>query len=104
MLALVAAERGGGGDGSPVFFTVPWSPSIAERGGEMPGSFFHWLMKFVALAKSSPADEVEAFLSASDATLAVRSIFVAGYGLTEAMAMLKARMFIVELGLLGKAS
>ena len=46
MLGLVAAGRGGGDHGPPVFFTVPWSPELAARGGHLPGSIWQTLVFF----------------------------------------------------------
>jgi hypothetical protein len=50
MLALVAAG-GRGDDSPPVFFTVPWSPMIGER-GELPGELLHRLLALVPMARA----------------------------------------------------
>lgn len=48
MLALIAAGRGGGGD-SPTFYTVPWSPMIVARGGQIPGHAYANLLEIVEI-------------------------------------------------------
>ena len=49
MIALVGAGRGGGGGGDeePGFLTVPWSPGIADRTGQIPGHAYRTMMVLV---------------------------------------------------------
>lgn len=91
MLALIAAGRPGGDDGPPVYFTVPWSASIAER-GQLPGEVYRSILAFVRqLAPSDPK-----MLTAPDAILLL-SALAAGWPWLGALGLLVARRVAVDL-------
>ena len=101
MIALIASGRGGG-DGPPVFFTVPWSPGIAER-GEMPGAVFRAIRLLQAIiAEGTPADR-DYFLNLPSAALLLSALGIPGYDLKAAGGVLVARHLIRELGMLESA-
>ena len=97
MILLVASGRGGG-DGPPVFFTVPWSPHIAER-GEMPGRIFSTIRDLQMNLESGTAEERAAFLTMSDSGLLLLSLKVTGYDLAAAIGITVARRMMLELGM-----
>lgn len=97
MIALVAAPRGGG-DGPPVFFTVPWSPSIAERGGQMPGHVLKALKMLVATVQHYGLLRQFALLSTRD--LFPYAYTVCGQRPIMAAAMVLTRPLVLELGML----
>ena len=53
MIGLIAAGRGGGGGETPTFYTVPWSPGIAARTGQIPGVAYRTMMILVDVLRAS---------------------------------------------------
>lgn len=101
MLALIAAGRDGGDSGPPVFFTVPWSPFIAER-GQLPGDLFHAVREFVDKALPSHGKDRETrrqFLHISNGAL-ILACMQAGWPLIAALGMTVARQITLDLQLL----
>lgn len=97
MIGLIAAGRDGGGDGSPVFFTVPWSPSVEAR-GQMPGAVYTRLRSLLdELQKSGLSRE---FGWMSESSLFMRVAGMPEYGLAGAVGVCLARRLMLELGLL----
>jgi hypothetical protein len=99
MIALVAAGREGGGDGGPVFHTVPWSPSIAER-GELPGSIIQGLLELRALLLADRGD-LETFARMTLPEVFMLVLTIPGYGYADALGVALARNVMAELGMLG---
>lgn len=95
MILLVAAERGGGGDGQPVFITVPWSPSISAR-GQLPGSVYRSMMRLHGCVNLYGG--WVAFRGLSDTELFMLTLAIDGYSFTGAMGVVIARHLLVELG------
>lgn len=95
MLALVASGRGGG-EGKPVFFTVPWSPMIAER-GQVPGELWSMLMRLVEILQRGDDTERRDFIFLSDGALSAKFILQRGYGLLETLGVVLARRLLREL-------
>jgi len=96
VIALVAAPRGGG-DGGPVFFTVPWSPSIQAR-GQMPGAV--WRGIETLLASMGEDRELKAAIgSLSDTAMFVFAMAAKRYDLTSALGVMITRHLMRELGM-----
>lgn len=99
MIALVAAGREGGGDGGPVFHTVPWSPSIAER-GQMPGSIIRKLLQLRRAMLEDGGGDLHRFARMTQTELIGVAITLPGYGLAGALGVMLARSLMAELGML----
>jgi hypothetical protein len=95
MIALVAAGRGGGG-GTPAVITVPWFPSVEER-GELPGYVHRALMKVVDATRRHGI--TRSFLELSDSALFLE-LHAVGFPFHRALAMVASRNLMMELGLL----
>lgn len=97
MIALIAAGRDGGGHGDPVFFTVPWSPSIAER-GQLPGSVWGGIQMLHTVMRLMGEDLAD-FCRISEALLFTIALKEHGT-ITAAIGVVLARRIMLELGML----
>ena len=96
MIALIASGRGGG-EGPPVFFTVPWSPHIAER-GEMPGRVWQKIIEFHAAIRVS--EDAPSFTAMSEPALILQLLQRPEFDLRAALGITLARRIMLELGML----
>lgn len=95
MLLLVSAGRDGGGGGPPVYFTVPWSPHIAER-GELPGECYQAVLVLLERLRAEP-HEIREFREMGDTRLLMSLITVLGFPITVALGVLVARHLLTDL-------
>ena len=97
MILLIAAGRDGGDNGEPVFFTVPWSPSIEAR-GQMPGKVFARLrfLREILVATGGLSE----FCALTEDQVLLRAMNTDGYGICSALGVTLARRIMLELGML----
>lgn len=97
MIGLIAAGRDGGGHEPPVFFTVPWSPSIEAR-GEMPGKVMARLRLLREVLVSS--GELPKFCTMTEREIVAMALNTPGYDVCAALGVTIARRIMLELGML----
>lgn len=96
MIALVTA--GGGGDAAPVYFTVPWSPSIAAR-GQLPGRILNGLLVLRRHLSVDP-EVLQRFTTLGELECMAIALTFPGYGLLDALGVTLARRLMLEIGLI----
>lgn len=100
MIFLVTAGRGGGGDGAPVYFTVPWSEAIAAR-GQMPGSIVKKLLEMQSVLMNEKGG-LRTFRELTEPHVFMTAMGLPGYSLQCALGLTLCHRFLLELGMLGE--
>ncbi len=97
MIFLIASRRDGGDNGEPVFFTVPWSPSIEAR-GQMPGKVFARLRLLREVLVAS--GDLPTICAMTEDEVLFLAMSVHGCSVRSALGVTIARRIMLELGML----
>ncbi len=97
MIFLIASGRDGGDNGEPVFFTVPWSPSIEAR-GQMPGRVYARLRMLREILIAT--EVLPTFCAMTEDQVFAEALCTQGFGICSALGVTLARRIMLELGML----